>query len=375
MPRIDDPRLTEARAIPIAEVADRLKLDDLRPQGPERVGPCPVCGGRDRFSVSTAKGVWHCRKCAAGGDGLALVAHVMGLDFRGALDWLMGAAERQVSPQESRRQEAIRAARKREQDAYAARARAHARDQARAIWSRAIPVEGTPVQAYLAGRGIDTGAVAGRLPRVLGFIPDHPCLKQLSRGRPPVELHRGPAMVARIDAPDGSLAAVHQTWLDPSAPGRRLRIREGGGDYGKMVRGSKKGNAIRLHTPQRFDTLIVGEGIETTMTAMIARPMTGAAYWAAVDLGNMSGRMRRVAGVRYSGEPDMEDGDAFVPPPWVRRLYYILDADSDPAATRAKLTAGLKRAMRRVSGLQGYIVPARAGGDLNDMLLTPEGTE
>jgi hypothetical protein len=138
-----------------------------------------------------------------------------------------------------------------------------------------------------------------------------------------------------------------------------------------MVRGSKKGGAIRLHTPLDSDTLIMGEGIETTLTALAASPVEGAAYWAGVDLGNMSGRMRKVQGSRHSGVPDMADADAFVPPPWVRRLIFIQDGDSDPKATRAKLESGLRRAMARVVGLKGQIVHAGAGVDLNDVLNAP----
>src|SRR6516225_391738 len=47
-----------------------------------RDGPCPVCGGRDRFRY-TDKGYGrsYCRGCCMGGDGVALVEHVMGIDF------------------------------------------------------------------------------------------------------------------------------------------------------------------------------------------------------------------------------------------------------------------------------------------------------
>ena len=56
-----------AKAVPIeTEIARRgIRLTGNRS---ERVGPCPIRGGRDRFSINTMKGLWHCRGCSRGGD-------------------------------------------------------------------------------------------------------------------------------------------------------------------------------------------------------------------------------------------------------------------------------------------------------------------
>jgi hypothetical protein len=35
----------------------------LKRQGKNLVGPCPKCGGDDRFSINPTKGCWNCRKC------------------------------------------------------------------------------------------------------------------------------------------------------------------------------------------------------------------------------------------------------------------------------------------------------------------------
>jgi CHC2 zinc finger len=56
----------------------------------ERVGPCPKCGGDDRFSINTNKQVWHCRGCDDGGDVIKLVQHLDGVDFRAACTTLAG---------------------------------------------------------------------------------------------------------------------------------------------------------------------------------------------------------------------------------------------------------------------------------------------
>lgn len=56
----------------------------------EREGPCPKCGGRDRFSINTEKQVWNCRGCDKGGDVIGLVQHLDGCSFAEAVEKLAG---------------------------------------------------------------------------------------------------------------------------------------------------------------------------------------------------------------------------------------------------------------------------------------------
>ena len=62
----------------------------LKRFGRELVGPCPACGGRDRFGVNTQKGIWNCRGCARGGDVIDLVQHLDGTSFAAAVETLTG---------------------------------------------------------------------------------------------------------------------------------------------------------------------------------------------------------------------------------------------------------------------------------------------
>ena len=89
----EDPRLALAQTMRIEEVVHALGIQGLRRAGHEMVGPCPSCGGTDRFGVNLNKGIFNCRKCLAKGDGIALVRLDRGLDFKGALDWLCGPRE------------------------------------------------------------------------------------------------------------------------------------------------------------------------------------------------------------------------------------------------------------------------------------------
>ncbi|MDW4550868.1 CHC2 zinc finger domain-containing protein [Defluviimonas sp. D31] len=368
----DDPRLALVLAMPFAEILDRLPLEGLRREARELVGPCPVCGGHakrdaDRFSINPDRGVFHCRGCQAGGDGIDLVRHVLGCDFKAALEHLAGKAQ-EVDPAERARRAARAAAAEAERAAAEERHRAQAIEDARAIWRRARPAEGSPVTDYLARRGIRLPV----LPKSLRFLPDHPAVKKL--GGRLVTLHRGPCMIAAIQGADDRLAAVHQTWLDLSRPGGKAEIRDpetGEALPAKMVRGSKKGGAIRLGGGGS-DLLIMGEGIETTLSARVIAPMGPAVYWAGVDLGNLAGRMLRVPGRLHSGEPDLADARAFVPPVWVRRLVLIQDGDSDPDKTRAALLSGIRRAQQAIPGLAAWVVHPGAGRDLNDILTDEE---
>lgn len=359
-----DPRVDLARARPLADAVSMLTLEGLRKFGAELVGPCPDCGGDDRFSLNPQKGVWRCRICSPrGGDAIALVQLAMGLDFMGAVGFLEGEPGVEIDPKEVERREKARAADKAKNEAESARYREFARRDAVAIWTSARTIAGTVAEAYLEGRV--PGLTALGLPfRCFRFLPDHPYIKTIARQR--LELHRGPALISAVQGRDGRLSAVHQTWVDLDAPKGKARIAGPDGKplKAKLVRGSKKGGAIRLTGTACTSSLVMGEGIETTGTALAAAAVRGASYWAGVDLGNMGGMQT----ARHSGVPDLSDGDAFVPPACVDRLIYIQDGDSAEIPTRATLTSGLRRAMSFNPDLRGHIVRAGDGVDLNDLI-------
>ena len=270
MSAAEDPRLEEARAIPVSEVAARLDVPGLRRWGAELVGPCPACGGTDRFAINDRRGVYNCRACG-GGDGLSLVRLVLGCDFRAALTWLCGDAAAEVDPElaacRRREREAQEAARAREADRY----RRAAIDRARGIWAAGRPAAGTPVQRYLELRGVGPAAIGG-MPEALRYHPDLP-YRHKPKGGEWITVHRGPAMLAGILAPDGALIGVHRTWLDLGAENGKAALRhEDEALPAKKVEGSMKGGAIRLIAHPgggRAETLVMGEGIETTLSAAV----------------------------------------------------------------------------------------------------------
>jgi hypothetical protein len=84
-----DAWIAKARAVPIkAEIERRgIKLNGGKI---ERCGSCPRCGGTDRFSVNTKKGVFNCRHCGAKGDVIEMVRFLDGCDFIDAGTTLTG---------------------------------------------------------------------------------------------------------------------------------------------------------------------------------------------------------------------------------------------------------------------------------------------
>lgn len=366
----DDHRLSDAKALPIHEIVARLGIAGLKKMGHELTGPCPLCGGTDRFSVNPRKGQFLCRRCDGKGDGIALVMWHMGLDFSGALDWLCGPAREMTEAERAaeRQRQAKRTEADRRADVFAAKERAKVKELAWEFWEKAIKdPEGSPVRDYLTLRGIRPELLV-QMPVCLRYHPDLPYMVKEEGAWH--ELHRGPAMLAAIQNVDGHFSALHRTWLDLDQPKGKLHLmRDGAALDAKKVLGSKKGGAIRLATPRGAEVLVMGEGVETTLSALVAGVFPGAAFWAGVDLGNMAGRKQSGVGLKYAGLPDMQDADAFVPPSWVRRLIYVMDGDSDPRDTRSKLEAGLRRAMVLRPGLVGQLAVTPAGYDLNDLLM------
>ncbi len=186
------------------------------------------------------------------------------------------------------------------------------------IWQSTISADGTPVDAYLASRGLTCS-----LPQSLRF---HCGLKHPSGGI-------WPCMVALVTrGADDTPLAIHRTFL----------AREGQGkapvEPAKMMLGPCRGGAVRLGEPG--DVLMIGEGIETCLAAMQA---TGHPAWAALS----------TSGLRALDLPGC-----------VRDVIVLADGD-DPGEAAARDCA--LRWMRQ--GRRVRIARPPRGLDFNDVLL------
>jgi phage/plasmid primase-like uncharacterized protein len=97
---IDAASIARARAVRIAHEIHRRGLR-LRRCGHELVGPCPVCGGRDRFAVHVTKNTFVCRRCPAGGGVIDLVMHLDGVGFAAAVAILTDGRRHAAPPRQA----------------------------------------------------------------------------------------------------------------------------------------------------------------------------------------------------------------------------------------------------------------------------------
>jgi phage/plasmid primase-like uncharacterized protein len=222
-----------AKAIPIeAEVARRGGLG-LKRMGRELVGPCMRCGGRDRFSISMAKGVWNCRGCGRGGDVIDLVMHLDGVGHRDAVRTLTGMSVRSV---QSGQAEHLPIERTKQDNTDKQNT-----ERALRLWNDAESIAGTVAENYLWRRGLNDlpGASVLRLLKGCPFDGGRQiCLIALYR-----------------DMTTNEPRAIARTAIDSS-----------GNKIGRMTLGSTKGAAIKIDDDTDVELgLVIGEGLETVL--------------------------------------------------------------------------------------------------------------
>jgi hypothetical protein len=273
--------------------------------------PCPVHGGRSLTLTDTR-------------DGRLLIHCFGGCESREVFDELRASGllgERPVAfrPEEDderRRREELVAKTEIER---VRRAITRARD----LYRRSMPAAGTPVETYLRSRRIN-----GSMPSALRFLEYCP--------------HRNgryyPAMVAPIVNAAGEQIAIHKTFLRPDGRGKAdLQKTEQRETCGPM-----KGGAVRLAPHRAHVELLIGEGIESTLSAM---QMFGLPGWAALSSSGV---------------------EALDLPVNVRQVVIAADNDMNCVGQRTALSArkrweGEGRSVR-------ILLPPNAGEDFNDVL-------
>jgi hypothetical protein len=391
--------IAEARGVTLIDYCARRGVKIL---SGDRGQPCPACGGRDRFSVNAQKDLWHCRVSALGGDAIALAQHILECDFVSACEEVTGRPRPRPGEEEAQEQrqeqfherarkiaartqanECEQARRERE----AASFREYERRRARRIWNDAKPPHASPVEDYFRLRGL--ALPRGARLRYAGDL----ALWNKPGGS---VIHRGPAMVAAIEGPEGRFAGVHQTWIDLSAPKGKAEIIDPSSGQelpAKKIRGSKKGGSIRLVVCEgAARRWFLGEGIETVLSVywslaeQAAHLIERAEFRSSVDLGNMAGKAKgrvkhpnktrvdrngRISALRVPDSEPLDDEPwPVIPiPSQVEELYLLGDGDSDAFTTRLALERAAKRFSRARPSLTIKLAMSRAGADFNDMRL------
>jgi putative DNA primase/helicase len=269
----------------------------------------------------------HSLTIADGRDGKLLVKCFGGCEWREIFDEFraLGLVEGPITINPEREDELRR---RREVEAKAEIEKLRRRiASARDVFRRGKPAAGTPVEIYLRLRNI-----GGPIPAALRFLRHCP--------------HRNgghfPAMVAPIVNAAGEQVAIHKTFLRPDGRGKAdLPKAEQRESCGPM-----KGGAVRL-TPDRADLeLLVGEGIESTLSAM---QLFGLPGWAALCANGVA---------------------ALELPTGLRCVAIAADNDANGVGQRAALSA---RDRWTPEGRSARILlPPGPGEDFNDVLLSRE---
>lgn len=147
-----------------------LTANGIKLPEPKKHGPCPICGGKDRFRLEerkaekAARGVWVCSHCdCKGGDGLSLYQQATGQSMSEAISSLgryfglsgpVSAADH--ARNEKQRQEAAKAVEEQQQREASRRAAAAALAQQMELEAAGCMAEQVP---YLARKGFSGFAV------------------------------------------------------------------------------------------------------------------------------------------------------------------------------------------------------------------------
>ncbi len=364
----------------LAEIRRRTSLADLigrdlrlERTGHEHKAPCPFHNEKTpSFYVVEKKGLWHCFGCGANGDCFAWLTRYHELDFRVAVEELAREAGL-LPPEPGKPARAPKPPVERPTAAQLAEDDAREVERARTLWHETRDGNGSLVEAWLAARGILAGEIGG-VPPSLRFAPELPYWVRRKTGKFE-RIGAWPAMVAAIQGADRRITGVHITYL--SADGTaKAPIPPHPDDGAKLprrkVRGSKAGGSIRFSPAAR--TLVLGEGVETVLSARFIRPDLAA--WSAVDLGNLAGAGRR-DGARQAHperpgvilperEPDPER-PGLVLPDAVEEVILLGEAvNGDPHAYACLFERACRRFARQGKRVRAGIPPV---GDFNDWLM------
>jgi putative DNA primase/helicase len=223
-------------------------------------GPCPFCGGKDRYRwAKRYGGTWVCSQCTADkyADGFKMLMQHLNLrSFAQAADTVRAHFGEQACDFVVRRPP-------QEGNGISLDQLDRNRQRMNILWSQSTTIQvGDPVWTYLQHR------VPG-----LTFIPSdiqfHPALEYWNppdrEGERPVLLGRYPAMLARALSSNGQMVQLHKTYL--TQDGLKAQV--------PVVKKTERGLGINSFAiramPVTGDTLGVSEGIESGLAGAMLR--------------------------------------------------------------------------------------------------------
>ncbi len=295
-------------------VGDEWRLANIHGDAPRKNGSCVIS------LKGPHAGDWHEFDGEQGGGPISTIQHATGLD--GAALIVEASKIAGVAPGSPERKAPPTAA-----GASPAAAKRDATQEIAHIMTGAVPIAGTPVERYLAGRGLAAAAEAD-----LRFHRD------LTHW----EMKSGyAAMLGVVRDRFGEMIGLHRTYLEEGpdgAVGKAVIAKP------RMMLGRVAGGAVRLAPFKGEAALGICEGIETGLAVMKACP--GLAVWATLSTSGL---------------------EQVQLPPEAKRVIILADHDVSGAGLRAAETSARHL---RMEGREVVIaLPPEAGEDFNDLLI------
>lgn len=285
-----------------------------------------------------------CHRCGIGGDQFDLLKIVKNMSFMEAVSFMGGP--RELSPDDRRK---FAEDRKKIEAAEAEKAKKD-HEKARKLFETGVEIKGTLAATYLRNRGL---TVSKRMWFDLRYID-----KLLYRGfadpraSEETDLGEFPAMLAAVRHPETNAhLGTHRTYLEPGTAKKLTPPGDLKRNAAKKGFGAKAGGIVFLSPPA--DTLILGEGIETSLSGYeLDLGGREAAVAAAIDLYNLCGSPTgMLQNPKFPNDPTRRipncipdpDRPGLMPPRWARKVILLGDGDSEFVWTRAMVGTAAQR--------------------------------
>lgn len=272
-------------------------------------GPCPICGGKDRFRFDNkeGRGTWICNQCGPG-DGFDMLKALKGWSFREAakeVESVVGtiAQTDKINDKKTSNMMAV----------------------VKRIYGESLPIErGDPAWLYLNRRiGISEA------PACLRY---HPALQYIGNDGD-IDYH--PAMVAVLSDADGKGIGLHRIYLD--AIGNKAKV-----ESAKKLLVAKETAGASVKLAPATACIGIAEGIET---ALAAAKLFDIPVWSAISANGL---------------------ESWTPPNGVVRV--VVFGDNDESFTGQASSFALARKLKRAGISVDVRIPSEIGKDWCDEL-------
>lgn len=405
--------IEEARAVTVIDAAISLGIITVDKARKNHAGPCPACGGNDRFSINPSIPAFNCRQCGGKGrDGISLVALANHHDVSTRAGFLAACADALGSPVPDEAERESDADRQARLDRIAERKRINDENAAKTTkdqdWFRKVEVDKARGIYLHAPAWPKSDLLLEYLYRRTGFQMHDGIFANLrlllnctywhdkdARGHE-IAHYAGPAMIAPFVSLEGRITGCHQTWID------MMRAPKYRPDLGldnkskplptKKMRGTKMGSIIPIFGPMTSSRWLGGEGIENCASIAGAEGFReDTFYFAAGDLGNLAGPADpkssfahptitnqsvngRTIRQRVPGpvpKPGMQPDDCLQIPDHVDELVLLADGDSEAVFTASAMARAEARFSRDGRVIETWWPPQ--GADFSKLMTSHLG--